>query len=220
MTFTVSALTIEFSPTLYQLQKYYCSLTSSIILVRFTGVVITVAGGVFKNYCFHSRQWSFVTFWLVQHSENHMNCFVLWVSVWDHRRGNVHSQCGCMKGSTEGGICLVCICILASVLYVGRNGVRASDFFCSNINILFFFVACRCFFMRPQWGWWLEPVPQGHTSCWSTTSDAGRTAPTQPVRRGKLIFTQWFKHSHHTHTRVGGHLDYWLRTSSPVVIIV
>lgn len=114
-------------------------LTSSIILVRFTGVVITVAGGVFKNYCFHSRQWSFVTFWLVQHSENHMNCFVLWVSVWDHRRGNVHSQCGCMKGSTEGGICLVCICILASVLYVGRNGVRASDFFCSNINILVFF---------------------------------------------------------------------------------
>lgn len=41
--------------------------------------------------------------------------------------------------------------------------------------------------MRPQWGWWLEPVPQGHTSCWSTTSDAGRTAPTQLVGNTVLV---------------------------------
>lgn len=177
MTFTVSALTIEFSPALYQLQKYYCSLTSSIILVRFTGLVITVAGGVFKNYCFHSRQWSFVTFWLVQHSENHMNCFVLWLSVWDHRRGNVHSQCGCMKGSTEGGICLVCICILASVLYVGRNGVRASDFFCSNINILF------CFLFPVGVSSWDHSEADGWSQSHKDTPAAGAQPPTQDAQR-------------------------------------
>lgn len=51
------------------------------------------------------------------------------------------------------------------------------------------FVCFRCFFMRPQWGSWQEPVRQEHTSCWSTTSDAGHTAPIQLVREPPDICT-------------------------------
>lgn len=60
------------------------------------------------------------------------------------------------------------------------------------------FFSCRCFFMRPQWGWWLVPVPHAHTSCWSTTSGAGHTAPTQPVRSLNWFSRIAFKSNIHT----------------------
>lgn len=144
-------------------------------------------------------------FWLVQDYRNHMNSFYE-VLFWDHWLRNIHSWCCealCMKGSTEDKVFLV-YTSLAVLLYVGWNDVWQQCF--SALTSLrrtpgntwwwlslwlwrafFFFIPCRCFFMRPQWGWWLGPVPQGHTSCWNTTSDAGHTAPTQPVRATHLF---------------------------------
>lgn len=69
---------------------------------------------------------------------------------------------------------------------------------------LLIFFKSRCFFMRPQWDWWLGRVLQGHTSCWITASDAGHTMPTPPVWKTQSHYKMdtriLLECSTHTHT--------------------